>query len=609
MVVPSQQSYPQHRESPSLYRSSVSSVKLQDVLTLLLFMVLSTEAVSSSTGDCQMALQYTRHLMSAHRPTVVVLPDGTAGGCEYDTADLTALVGSAGKVTLMRPSACLADPSACRKGLQNAFVVVIHYYGGEITETISRMLFSEAVGDSQRVHVVFTVQESLLDRFSALAERMDVNLATDARLAIVGSSNVTYDVFPSPYHHTHGRQVQEVYRKCRRCPVTYHTMSLWKDGRETVLDGRMKVHRRGDLGGITLNAVGVKVFPIYTKVAEVNGTEQPVGGVFYQVAASLARQFNFTLNITLLDGYAYGKYLGNGSYGGMVGALQTGAADLTISEVSVTTDRQQVIDFSTILSVISRKVYLRADSELDSWVGRYSRGISVPMALLLSAVALAAAAVLRLCEAVSPGRRPACPPAAGDLRTFSDALWTVLGQLLQQGAPVTPSALSSRIAFLSGLMLGLLMYTAYSATLVSFLAAADRPRPAFTDLTGLLHLPHWKAGWKDGDLLENFLDWCRLVQSPLQDCDTLQQVYEKHVLPERERNLVDSYEEGFRKVAEGNYAFLASNEAADYYLSKIDPHIACHVHKLDVSYSPGGIALGLQKHSPYRELFNHGGEA
>ena len=36
----------------------------------------------------------------------------------------------------------------------------------------------------------------------------------------------------------------------------------------------------------------------------------------------------------------------------MVGALQSGGADLTISEVSVTTDRQRVIDFSTILSVI-----------------------------------------------------------------------------------------------------------------------------------------------------------------------------------------------------------------------------------------------------------------
>ena len=36
----------------------------------------------------------------------------------------------------------------------------------------------------------------------------------------------------------------------------------------------------------------------------------------------------------------------------MVGALQSGAADLTVSEVSITADRQRVIDFSSVLSVI-----------------------------------------------------------------------------------------------------------------------------------------------------------------------------------------------------------------------------------------------------------------
>ena len=49
------------------------------------------------------------------------------------------------------------------------------------------------------------------------------------------------------------------------------------------------------------------------------------------------------------------------------------------------------------------------------------------------------------------------------------------------------------------------MYTAYSATLVSFLAAADQLKPPFTDLTGMLEMSDWRAGWKDGDLLENFL--------------------------------------------------------------------------------------------------------
>ena len=44
-------------------------------------------------------------------------------------------------------------------------------------------------------------------------------------------------------------------------------------------------------------------------------------------------------------------------------------------------------------------------------------------------------------------------------------------------------------------------------------------------------------------------DWCRLFESSLEDCSTLQQVYERHVLPDRDNNLVDSYEEGFRKVS------------------------------------------------------------
>ena len=39
--------------------------------------------------------------------------------------------------------------------------------------------------------------------------------------------------------------------------------------------------------------LSLQVFPIYTKVASVNGTDVPVGGVFYEVAASLAKQFNF----------------------------------------------------------------------------------------------------------------------------------------------------------------------------------------------------------------------------------------------------------------------------------------------------------------------------
>ena len=59
-----------------------------------------------------------------------------------------------------------------------------------------------------------------------------------------------------------------------------------------------------------------------------------------------------------------------------------------------------------------------------------------------------------------------------------------------------------------------------------------------------------------------------------------------------------------RQVARGEYAFIAPNEAADYQLSKMAPEIACRVQKLEVEYAPGGIALGLQNNSPYKELFD-----
>ena len=81
-------------------------------------------------------------------------------------------------------------------------------------------------------------------------------------------------------------------------------------------------------------------------------------------------------------------------------------------------------------------MYLRVDSEFDSWVSRYSRGISVPMALLLLLASVATGLALRCCESASPAYEGPDSLAGGDLRTFYDSFWAVLGQMFQQGSPV-----------------------------------------------------------------------------------------------------------------------------------------------------------------------------
>ena len=60
-------------------------------------------------------------------------------------------------------------------------------------------------------------------------------------------------------HAFFGLQVSELYTTCPTCNLTAHRTARWSSSGLEVLDGRNRHVRRGDLGGITLRAVGVKV--------------------------------------------------------------------------------------------------------------------------------------------------------------------------------------------------------------------------------------------------------------------------------------------------------------------------------------------------------------
>lgn len=62
----------------------------------------------------------------------------------------------------------------------------------------------------------------------------------------------------------------------------------------------------------------------------------------------------FRLRNEVLEGYAYGKLKpgSNNKWTGMVGALQEGRADLTVSELSIIQERSEVISYTQPLYII-----------------------------------------------------------------------------------------------------------------------------------------------------------------------------------------------------------------------------------------------------------------
>ncbi|KAK8372523.1 hypothetical protein O3P69_007848, partial [Scylla paramamosain] len=61
------------------------------------------------------------------------------------------------------------------------------------------------------------------------------------------------------------------------------------------------------------------------------------------------------VSFNVLEGYAYGKLKDNSSneWTGTVGALQSGEADLTVSELSITEERLKVVTYTQPIYIIS----------------------------------------------------------------------------------------------------------------------------------------------------------------------------------------------------------------------------------------------------------------
>lgn len=105
--------------------------------------------------------------------------------------------------------------------------------------------------------------------------------------------------------------------------------------------------RRCDLQGQVLKAGWTfnLIFNYYNGTYHnINNGQQHLTGVNYEVAQSLANRCNFSMRLEEFD--AYGTKQNNGSWTGIVGKLINNELDIGIADLSVTTGRRDVIDFS-----------------------------------------------------------------------------------------------------------------------------------------------------------------------------------------------------------------------------------------------------------------------
>ncbi|XP_044754101.1 glutamate receptor ionotropic, kainate 2-like isoform X2 [Coccinella septempunctata] len=164
-----------------------------------------------------------------------------------------------------------------------------------------------------------------------------------------------------------------------------------------------------------------------------------------------------------------------GRWNGLIGEITEHRAHMAISDLAMTAQRQQVVDFSSPfmnlgIGLMVKKATTK-EIPLFSFLDPFTQDVWAYTATLLLALSVLFFLAYRLApnEWVNPHPCEQNPDELEIEWNFKNCVWLVLGSLLQQGCDILPRSLSTRVSLSLWWFFSLIMYNSYTANLAAFL--------------------------------------------------------------------------------------------------------------------------------------------
>ncbi|XP_072745109.1 glutamate receptor ionotropic, kainate 2 isoform X2 [Anoplolepis gracilipes] len=302
--------------------------------------------------------------------------------------------------------------------------------------------------------------------------------------------------------------------------------------------------------------------------------------------------FNYTLQVESSTGAKNNR---TGKWSGMLGKIINDEADLAITDLTITSQREEAVDFTNPfmnlgISILYRKPTKTPPSlfsflsPFSSDVWSYLIGVYIIVSLLLFVIG-------RLCPAEWNNPYP-CVEEAEELEnqfTFKNAFWFAIGAIMQQGSEIAPIGISTRMMASCWWFFCLIMVSSYTANLAAFLTVETVVSP-FDNVEELAKKKNIKYGAKlNGATFNFFKD---------SDYSTYKEMYnymianEKDVMPE-------TNDLGLAKVKTEEYAFLMESSSIEYTIER-----ECNMTQIGGLLDEKGYGIAIKKYSPYRHHLN-----
>ncbi|XP_066960828.1 glutamate receptor ionotropic, delta-1-like [Macrobrachium rosenbergii] len=281
-------------------------------------------------------------------------------------------------------------------------------------------------------------------------------------------------------------------------------------------------------------------------------------GIDVSIINTLSSSLNFTYRVVSPADGKWGGPLPNGTVIGLIGMVNRHEADLAICEITVTSGRESVVDFTNPYYQESITLISRAPAEKSRTFAVFSP-FTVQVWIIIVVSCLAMGPILRLeYKVLAACQREKEIPRKETQLSSSTYAFNMFRSLMLQGNPIETPRWSRRFIFYFWYIFCLMVSALYSGTLTAVLAipAYEKPVDSLNDLPKAI-----KDGYTLGTVKDSSLEF--LFKEAKEGI--YQEVWKLFNNVDRSKSFVDLPEQGFDKVG---YTHTSSSRKVRLHLAQ-----------------------------------------
>ncbi|XP_017778458.1 PREDICTED: glutamate receptor ionotropic, kainate 2-like isoform X2 [Nicrophorus vespilloides] len=281
-------------------------------------------------------------------------------------------------------------------------------------------------------------------------------------------------------------------------------------------------------------------------------------------------------------------------WNGMIREIIDGRADLAITDLTITSERENAVDFTMPFMNLGISILYRKPEPVAPSLFTFASPFSLQVWMLLGVayffVSISLFIIGRLCPSEWTNPYPCVEEPEFLINQFSlrNSLWFTIGSLMQQGTEIAPIGISTRMVAGIWWFFTLIMVSSYTANLAAFLTV-ETLVTSFKNIEELAEQTEIKYGAKKDGATSNFFR-----DSDIESYKVIGRYMYKHPT-----DMTADNDEGVRRVETENYAFLMESTTIEYIVER-----HCTLAQVGGLLDDKGYGIAMRKDSKYRNILS-----